>query len=92
MEIIKASPRVESMQGRSRAGELRVGRYSALFDLLTANPGEWFAVNPSEVAGKDAKIKATVLSSCARHRGMKLQTTHQDDLLYVRAVHPAVSL
>jgi hypothetical protein len=60
--------------------------YQALFDKLKSYHNEWFAIDPEDVSGLNLSRKQTTLYLSAKHRGMKIQTTFQEGLLYIRAI------
>jgi hypothetical protein len=82
MYMIKATPPVPP--SRKRPSFRR--SYMELFDTLRANHNTWIAVNPGDIAGESSSRKQTVLYLAAKLRRMKIETTHQNGLLYIRSI------
>jgi hypothetical protein len=84
MQITIATPPVVPTRRprRSLAGVRR--SYSILFDALANNPGSWVAISPQDVTGDTTAYKNSVLAGCAKSRNVKIETTHQNGLIYVR--------
>jgi len=60
--------------------------YDALFEALTASPGEWASLPLDEVGGETMRDKQGALHVGARCRGRKVQTTVQQGRIYARIV------
>jgi hypothetical protein len=66
--------------------------YSELFDALKSNLNQWQAVNAEDISGETPSRKQTTLYLAAKLRRMKIETTHQDGVLYVRTIDTPVEV
>jgi hypothetical protein len=80
MQIIQAAPPKEPT--RKRVTHRR--SYHELFNILRRNEGVWMAIDPRDVAGETPGQKQTMLYVAAKSRKMKIRTTAQDGLIYIR--------
>ena len=73
-------------QGRPKR---RAAGHDALFERLRSNPGQWFAIT-SQPASERLRAK---MFSAAALRGVQIQTTIQEDILYIRqrVIVPAIA-
>jgi hypothetical protein len=78
----KKAPPVEKKRGFS--GQFR--DYSTLMSEVRANAGQWIAVPLTEITGRSRKTKQNVILQAARGRKMFVQTSIQEDMLYVRSI------
>jgi hypothetical protein len=64
-------------------------RYSGLMQVIKDAAGEWVCcADLSLIAGRDTKQKSVALYSAAARRGLRIRTTIQNGLLYVRLIGP----
>jgi hypothetical protein len=80
MNITQQAPPKEPT--RSRITQRR--SYRELFETLRRSNGVWLTIDPGEVSGETNSRKQTVLYISAQIRKMKIQTTIQEGMLYVR--------
>ena len=80
MQIIQAEP--PKAPTRRRIAHRR--SYRELFETLRRNEGIWMAIDPKDVAGETNSKKQTILYLSARGRKMKVETTAQEGLIYIR--------
>jgi hypothetical protein len=64
------------------------GRYYDLISAVIEEGGEWLAVSRRVVAGKTNGRKSTAVLAAAVARGIKVQTRHDGNHMYVRLVVP----
>jgi hypothetical protein len=60
--------------------------YRNLIATLASRPNEWFSVAPAGISGKDLTDKRRLLLQAARVRGLRLQTSLQNDHIYARII------
>ncbi|HEY1810649.1 MAG TPA: hypothetical protein VGG42_18960 [Acidobacteriaceae bacterium] len=63
--------------------------YSALFAALQSTPNTWLAVDPGDIGGNNTTAKQGRLHIAARIRGMKIQVTTQNGVLFIRTLDTA---
>jgi hypothetical protein len=59
--------------------------YNALFTALQARPGEWVRLDPDTLGRSPARQASAILNAAAL-RGLRIQTSKQDGLLYARII------
>jgi hypothetical protein len=70
----------------------RPGRYEDLIEAVRRAAGEWVAMSPSIVRGRDAKTKSITLHGAGAARGIKVKTTSQNGFLYCGMVGPVATV
>ena len=60
--------------------------YRPLFETFSSHPGKWFTVLPAGISGESLAGKRRNLLFAARSRGLRLQTSIQDNQIFARLV------
>lgn len=58
--------------------------YKRLYDLLQQNPGQWVRVDLDDISGDTPTIKQSRILTACYLRGLRVQTTREQDYIYVR--------